>query len=91
MLFIILHSGLFSLTFLMPQKDFFDLTMFSIGLGIMNIMGRVQNWHIDQRIQDQTSPTYFAFRKAIDFIQNKLIYVMIYIYQLLAIWFIEIR
>lgn len=91
MLSIILHSGRFSLTFLMSEKDFFDLMMFSIGLAILNIMGRVQNWYFDERIQDKTSSTYIAFRKTIDFIQNKLIYVMIYIYQLVAIWFIKIR
>ena len=91
MLFMILHSGRFSLTFLMSEKDFFDLMMFSIGLAILNIMGRVQNRYFDERIQDKMSSIYIAFRKTIDFIQNKLIYVMIYIYQLVAIWFIEIR
>ncbi|GAB2555009.1 hypothetical protein GCM10027085_52820 [Spirosoma aerophilum] len=91
MLFIILHSGLFSLTFLMSEKDFYNLMMFSISLGILNIMVRFQNWYIDQRSQNQTSPTYFAFRKALDFMQNKLIYVLVYAYQLLAIWIIELR
>ncbi|WP_338875250.1 hypothetical protein WBJ53_06460 [Spirosoma sp. SC4-14] len=86
LLTIFMQIGLLKIKSPMPNKDFLGLLGFSFGLLVLNIIGRFQGAFFDEKFNKQLSSVYPAFKNTIDFLFNKLIYIMIYIYQFLAIW-----
>jgi hypothetical protein len=91
---IILHTDFFEINFLMKSKDFFHLLNFSFGFVILYFGGKFQDYIRDKsknKTGGVSQQTFKSFMIVVDFIRYKLIYVMIYIYQVLAIWNPKIR
>lgn len=86
---IMLHTNLFEINFLMKSKDFFNLLNFSFGFVILHFGGKSQDY-IRERQNNKTGgvslQTFNSFMIVVDFIRYKLIYIMIYLYQVLAVW-----
>lgn len=83
---ILLHRGIFNINGLMPWNDFIDLLMFSIGIVILYLGSKLQDIYIENKRASLNQRLYKNFKAVIDFIRYKLIYIMIYIYQFLAVW-----
>lgn len=86
LVFTITHLDFFNLPFLLSSRDFFHIFMFSIGLIIIHYQGTILSFFLKNKkgnIDEKVFETYHVF---FDFMRQKLIYIMIYIYQFLAIW-----
>jgi len=83
---IFLHIGIFEISGLMPWKDFFELLMFSIGFIILYFGSKLQDIYFQNRQQSLNQKLYENYKMVLDFVRYKLIYIMIYIYQFLAVW-----
>ena len=86
---IILHTNLFEINFLMKSMDFFNLLNFSLGFVILHFGGKFQDYMRENRNNKTggvSQQTFDSFMTVVDFIRYKLIYIMIYLYQVLAIW-----
>lgn len=83
---ILLHTGIFEINSLMSWKDFFGLLMFSIGLIILYFGSKLQDIYMQNKKDTLNQKLYNSYKTVFDFVRYKLIYVMIYIYQFLAVW-----
>lgn len=83
---ILLHTGMFKISSLMTWEDFFGLLMFSIGLVILHFGSKLQDVYFKNRQESLNQKLYENYKIVFDFVRYKLIYVMIYIYQFLAVW-----
>jgi hypothetical protein len=84
-----IHLGFIKNNYLMTTKDFFNLVFFSVSLIILHYVTNIQvilfkkyNVPQDERGQKLQSILLSVF----NFMRQKLIYIMIYVYQFLAIW-----
>lgn len=82
---IILHAGLMEI-YLMKPKDFFGLLMFSVSLVILYYGSKLQDSFFATRKENFNQKIYETYMLVFDFVRYKLIYIMIYIYQFLAVW-----
>lgn len=75
----------------MSTKDFFDLSMFSFGIIILNFMSKIQDVFMQSYNHNINETFFYKFKKIADVIRYKIIYIMIYMYQIVAIWYPEAR
>ncbi|CAG5002285.1 hypothetical protein DYBT9275_02858 [Dyadobacter sp. CECT 9275] len=85
-LIVFLHAGWIEISGLMKWNDFFGLLMFSIGIIILYFESKFQDSYIDSRKESLNQKLYERFKPVFDFVRYKLIYIMIYVYQFLAVW-----
>lgn len=83
---VFIHTGLLKIDGLMEWKDFFGLLMFSIGLVILYFGSKLQDIYFQGRRESLNQQLYENYKTVLDFVRYKLIYIMIYIYQFLAVW-----
>ncbi len=75
--------------YLMSKGDFLNLSFFSLGLIVLHFATNIQvaifkKYNIPQNEQGKKLQEYLLL--VYDFMRQKLIYIMIYIYQFLAVW-----
>lgn len=89
---LILHS-IGEVNFLMSGRDFFNLLLFSFALIILHFFGIFQKkiFEILQNDGIEKKEFYGISIKIYDFMRYRLIYIMIYIYQVVAIWYPQAR
>jgi hypothetical protein len=83
---VFLHVGLIEIKGLMKWNDFFGLSMFSVGIIILYFGSKFQDSYIHSRKESLNQKLYGSFKPVFDFVRYKLIYIMIYVYQFLAVW-----
>lgn len=81
-----LHLDLFSFNHLMNSKDFFNILIFSFSLIILHYMANLMIAYIKWRgksahNQEETEDGLWFF----NFIRQNIMYIMIYVYQILAV------
>lgn len=86
---ITIHFIFFESEILMNSQDFFNLFFFSAALIILHYGTNIQVTLFKKysNLQDKSGQKLLeTFIKVFDFMRQKLIYIMIFIYQFLAIW-----
>jgi len=86
---ITIHFNFFESEILMNSQDFFNLVFFSVSLIILHYGTNIQVYLLKKynNLQDKIDQKLLEiFIEVFDFMRQKLIYIMIFIYQLLAIW-----
>lgn len=91
---IIFHVGIFDFNGLMSRKDFFNILLFSLALILLHFGALIQLRGFN-KLQEKASPTRkemgSILLRVFDFIRNFGIYIGITLYQVLAIWYPNIR
>jgi hypothetical protein len=75
--------------YLMTKEDFLNLSFFSVGLIVLHFATNIQvatfkKYNVPQNEQGKKLQDNLLL--VFDFMRQKLIYIMIYIYQFLAVW-----
>lgn len=83
------HLGFMKSEFLMHTEDFFNILFFSVALVVIHFAANIQvstfnDYSNPSDTRGQKLQTYLLL--AFDFMRQKLIYVIISIYQFLAVW-----
>lgn len=88
--FTLLHIKFLHFNLLMETKYFFYLLNFSLGIPVLFFISKIQTFLFKRfynRNQSQVPESFLGKLDTINhFIMNKLLFVMIYIYQFWAIW-----
>jgi hypothetical protein len=89
MVAIVAHMGFIRSYFLMNTEDFFNLSFFSVALIVFHFVTNIQvklfkKYNNPQDIRAQKLQSFVLL--IFDFIRQKLIYIMTYSYQFLAVW-----
>ncbi len=90
----ILHLGFFDSRLLMPTGDYFGILMFSFALIILHYgslfqLGIFKKSSVYKNNESKVIPSLTV--KAFDIVRLKIIYILISLYQLLAVWIPEVR
>jgi len=77
----------------MKGKDFFNLLLFSFSLILLHFFTKIQKKIFELLSGDNIQKTnlYNISIKTFDFMRYGLIYAMIYVYQIVAIWYPKAR
>jgi hypothetical protein len=87
----LLHTGIFKIDSIMSWKHFGRLLTFSFGFIILYFGSKLQDVSFESKQNTLNQKLYLRFKTVFDFIRYKLIYIMLFIYQFLAIWNESIR
>ena len=83
------HLGVIKISYLMGTQDFLNLSFFSGALVVFHFATNIQVALFKKYNTPQNEQGYklqSSLLLVFDFMRQKLIYIMIYIYQLLAVW-----
>ena len=70
----------------MPKRTFNGLIFFSIALPIFWAFSKLQNFVIEKKINKTLKPGYLKAKPVVNFVFLKLIFAMVFIYQLYIVW-----
>lgn len=88
-LILVIHLGIFKVNDIMPTKDFFNISFFSLALIILHYLTNIQvklfkKYSVPQ--EERGKKLQLRIITIFNFMRQKLIYIMIYISQILDIW-----